>query len=492
METSREDDDVPFRPRSIVSTPGPARTHDGHRVTSGSVKASRRTSLLRDGGPAYPHPTISDADLYRHCSSELDSRERMRHMASWTLERGTSDALAYLKKHIGRSAASKSSTQSAALAEAHGTLQAALQKTLRDLSRGALDIDWSKRGASSSAVEPGPSTQKPHPRNEVNRRTAAQLERTVATMERELEAWQRTKEETDEYAAETARLEAEIPTAQDGEEADVEDDGALASLLAVAPGKRRLDKTQEEQLRDATSALANEAPWLLSLHDVAPTLQRAIAAASDVTHGSDLSGKARAIIDHAKKRQRRDRSSPPPSASDDDGTDDVQDVEVQETFGGSALDTRWKEVEFHTDLLREQAHAHAQLCLLAQRYTSSVSARGAQAIGELVSGAPPPTAAVGRRGGRGSGKATSSSPSSTSSPSSAAAAAVISQENRRNLERILAGIRSLEDGGEALGDSQHASGLGGEAKSASTAAAAHGGDVSDSDILRAFAGVNHR
>lgn len=147
------------------------------------LKSQRRVSSLRDGTIAYPHASIPDSDLFRHCSNTLPPLVRMRHLSAWVLNRGIEDALkghldSKTAKAIADSKSFGSSTNGSAatkgkgkekvpappplaltggkhahvkelsskekleLAKAKGSIEVALRRTLGDIDSTKIDLTW--------------------------------------------------------------------------------------------------------------------------------------------------------------------------------------------------------------------------------------------------------------------------------------------------------------------------------------------------------------
>lgn len=66
---------------------------NNNRRPSTVLKQSRRTSQLRSGAIAYPHSNVPDFELYRHLADNIPDVQRMRFLASWSLQRGLEKAL---------------------------------------------------------------------------------------------------------------------------------------------------------------------------------------------------------------------------------------------------------------------------------------------------------------------------------------------------------------------------------------------------------------
>lgn len=421
---------------STATTPPSANAMitSGGRISSSAVKAVRRTSLLRDGTTAHPHPVIADGDLHRHCSSEMDKKERLRHMANWTLNRST-------KKLLGRFEGTL---------DAQRTLQSVLQSTLQDLSSGKIDLVWPGLKAA------GPSQHKrPHPRNEANRRTERTLLETVKSMRDEVERWQRCKEDIQKYQAETEEMEDRA--AAEMRETASTDAEQLRALFEEMNG--------DTEMQIAREALMHEAPWFGEVDGQAE--DDAICSLA-----KDLYAEAyEQPVPHAKAVKRRRTTL----SAEVGGTANSQTADLPTILQGTQADSRWQDVEWHADLLRSRTHRIVQFAQLADRYTAAISARGAQAIDEMINGI------VGKDATQ---TTTTTKPSSTSSSTSSH----VSRQGQQTLQRILAGIRTVQSGVEIDSDVVRGGGQG------DSAAAAHAvpGDVSEGDILRAFAGLSGR
>jgi hypothetical protein len=197
--SSASDDEQHFRPSTTQK-----------RQPSDSVKRIRRTSLLKDGTPAYPHPSISDADLHNYCSADLESEERMKHVAGWILERRLKDV-------------KSSKVLQQKNAEAYrGALLAALKATLRDLNKGRFETQrdsshkhqsQASSSANSTSVLNGVGKDKMTP-NARNRKKKVELEEVVQNLKREKADWEKEQKELD-------RLKQEIDIlSREGDEVD--------------------------------------------------------------------------------------------------------------------------------------------------------------------------------------------------------------------------------------------------------------------------------
>jgi len=302
------------------------------RKSSGTVKAYRRTSLLTDGTPAYPHPKISDADLYRHCSGELKPQERMRHVVGWTLERSRKDM-----KNSGGELSAKY----------RGPLMAALESTLLDLNQGSLKIDWRQRqkgkekaiNSSSSDERARRKKSIPHPRNEANLKAQLQLVKTVRDMQQEEKTWEEVQAELKAFEEETMRLKEK----QDS--LGVEDETMNALDVTSMEGDEEWSPEDAIRMEKARRALVLEQEW-----------------ATGSSQGEKVIRKASEYISVGQEQQQ------------------------QAATLGTELDLRWRDVEFKSDLLRAKAHSFAQLSALSQRYIRAISARGAKALQEMTQG----------------------------------------------------------------------------------------------------------
>lgn len=296
------------------------------RKSSGTVKASRRTSLLTNGTPAYPHPRIPDGQLYKHCSGDMEPQERMRHVAGWTLERS-------------RNKIKESSSNNFKYRE---HLMTALELTLKDLNNGELQIDWQQRqkgkgkskyissSSSSNREEVKGKGKEPHPRNVANVKQEAILIKSVKDMQSEENAWKEAEAELEMFEAETQKLKEE-----DEGERDV--DGLDVTYME---GDIAWEEEDRIRIKLARKALSLEHDW-----------------ATGSSQGEEII-----------------RKVPCPSKDIDESL-------------GSELDPRWRVVEFKADLLRSKAHSFAQLSALSQRYINAVSAGGAKAIQDMTFGA---------------------------------------------------------------------------------------------------------
>ncbi|TKY88660.1 hypothetical protein EX895_002291 [Sporisorium graminicola] len=340
------------------------------RRSSLTLKGQRRVPSLRDGTVAYPHEDVPDHELFRHCRDTLPPVVRMKHLVGWILKR--SFDIASGKKELPvrpRDAAKKSKGKAKESNELpiftevelklvrsrDSELTAVLEQLLTDLNDGVFGVNWMGQGD-----ETDKKLLQPHPRNESNRKAAAQLSAIVEAMRSESQAWSKELTRLEDYEAETARLEALL-----------EQDGIAESGDVIAWDRADLDEAGLQQLRDAEAAV----DWLQRLQGGGST-------------------------EAAKPKSRsKGRTSKAAAARQDDEAD----------LKGTEHDPRWSDVEFNVDLLRSQSHQFAQLESLAGRYIRTVSAHAAQALRDRTSsssalaGAASSSAKGGRRRKSGTG-----------------------------------------------------------------------------------------
>lgn len=316
------------------------------RRSSLNLKGQRRVSSLRDGTVAYPHEDVPDYELFRHCSDQLPPVVRMKHLVGWILKRSLD--IASGKKELPvrpRDAAKKTkgkakeSNEFPVFTEAElelvrsrdSELAAVLEQLLNDLNDSVFGVNW--MGHNDEADK---KHLQPHPRNESNRKAAAQLSAIVDAMRSESQAWSKELTRLEDYEAETARLEALL-----------EQDSVAESGDVIAWDGADLDEAGLQQLRDAEAAVE----WL----------QR-------------LQGDGSTEVAKPKPRS-KGRTSKAATARQEDEAD----------LKGTEHDPRWSDVEFNVDLLRSQSHQFAQLESLAGRYIRTVSAHAAQALRDRTS-----------------------------------------------------------------------------------------------------------
>lgn len=316
------------------------------RRTSLTLKGQRRVSSLRDGTIAHPHVDVPDYELFRHCSDQLPPVVRMKHLVGWILKRSLDIAIGKSELPVRpRDAAKKSKGKSKepnelpVFSEAElelirkrdSELSAVLEQLLTDLNEGAFGISWMDQNDQADNKH-----RQPHPRNESNRKAAAQLSAVVDAMRSESQAWSKELTRLEDYEAETARLEAIL-----------QEDGTAESGDVIAWDRQDLDEAGLQQLRDAEAAVE----WLQRLQG----------------DGTAEAGKP--------KSRSKGRTSKAANARSDDEVD----------LKGTEHDPRWNDVEFNVDLLRSQSHQFAQLESLASRYVRTVSAHAAQALRDRTS-----------------------------------------------------------------------------------------------------------
>lgn len=140
-----------------------------------------------------------------------------------------------------------------------------------------------------------------HPRNESNRKAAAQLSAIVESMRNESQAWNKELTRLEDYEAETSRLETLL-----------EQDNTTESGDVIAWDRQDLNETGLQQLRDAEAALDR----LLRLegHEVADTAK--------------------------PKSRSKGRTSKAAAARNEDEAE----------LTGTEHDTRWADVEFNVSI----------------------------------------------------------------------------------------------------------------------------------------------
>lgn len=260
------------------------------RRSSLNLKGQRRVSSLRDGTVAYPHEDVPDYELFRHCSDQLPPVVRMKHLVGWILKRSLD--IASGKKELPvrpRDAAKKTkgkakeSNEFPVFTEAElelvrsrdSELAAVLEQLLNDLNDSVFGVNWMGHndevsidqvlccaepkldGRTNNTCDPwkfllqaDKKHLQPHPRNESNRKAAAQLSAIVDAMRSESQAWSKELTRLEDYEAETARLEALL-----------EQDSVAESGDVIAWDGADLDEAGLQQLRDAEAAVE----WLQRL-----------------------------------------------------------------------------------------------------------------------------------------------------------------------------------------------------------------------------------
>lgn len=304
------------------------------RRSSLNLKGQRRVSSLRDGTAAYPHDDVPDYELYRHCSDQLPPVVRMKHLVGWIIKRslGIATGKAELpmrprdaaKRSKGKA---KESNELPIFTEAelnlmrskHSELTAVLEQLLNDLNEGVFGISWMGHNDETDKKH-----LQPHPRNESNRKAAAQLTAIVEAMRSESQAWSKELTRLQDYEAETARLEALL-----------QDDRAAESSDVIAWNSQDLDEAGLQQLRDAEAAIE----WLGRLQRDSTT-----------------------EMAKAKPRSRA-RSSKAANARQDDEAD----------LRGTEHDARWSDVEFNVSFSNGASHANSNVTLAMLRCVVSTS-----------------------------------------------------------------------------------------------------------------------
>lgn len=317
------------------------------RRSSLNLKGQRRVSSLRDGTAAYPHDDVPDHELFRHCSDQLPPVVRMKHLVGWIVKRSLDIAsgkaeLPLRSRDVAKKAKGKAkeSNELPVFTEAESKLvrlrnsevKAVLDQVLSDLNDSVFGISWMEQGNEADKKH-----LQPHPRNESNRKAAAQLSAIVENMRNESQAWSKELTRLEDYEAETSRLEALLQEDATAETGDV-----------IAWDRNDLDEAGLQQLRDAEAAM----DWLRQLEE----------------------GPA-AEAPKAKPRS-KGRTSKAATAQQQD-----ENAELK----GTEHDPRWADVEFNVDLLRSQSHQFAQLESLASRYVRTVSAHATQALRDRTS-----------------------------------------------------------------------------------------------------------
>ncbi|CEH14650.1 Kinetochore-associated protein Dsn1/Mis13 [Ceraceosorus bombacis] len=472
----------------------------GRRDSMG-LKSQRRVSSLRDGTIAYPHASIPDSDLFRHCSNTLPPLVRMRHLSAWVLNRGIDDALkGHLDSKTAKAIADAKSFGSSAngiaapkgkgkdktpappplaltngkfahvkelsskerseLGKARGAVEGALQRTLVDIDSAKIDLTWEDK----SKAPPGKA---PHPRNVTNADLERELAATIESTKRELKAWHTEIAELEAFEAQTAALEARAgKSSSNGKSSS--GSGKLerktVEELDVDPkeGDFRWDPDQDldEEMRkiysDARSVLGAEAHW------------------------APKSGGEK--VDREIRRAAKEAAAIEAGRSSKD---------IKSELGGSDLDARWADVEYNVDRLRTRTHPYTQLSEISERYVTTISARAAQ---ELAS-----RSMLSSHGGAGSSGTSSAGagiwPSDQRDPAAASTASTSTAQSRTDVENLLRGVRDRSRvaarAAAALRDREE------QAKVASLSGVAQDagdttvGDDSTLDLLRALSSKDH-
>lgn len=305
------------------------------RSSSAARRTMRRSSLLKDGTSAIPHPQVPDDKLHRHCSGELIAGERMKHLTVWTLERSRKEM--------------KGQATSDLNAKYHTSLFNALKFTLQDVNKGSLRIDWDSKGkgrakdvdGNSKAVNGTRAKLPPHPLNESNKKQESILKVSVKELQRQDKARKQVEDDLSKFERETEQLRMQMEE-EKGENHDQRGD----ELEAIAADVWQDEWTAEDRVR---------------LKKAAGAISSSRSDASDLAHDSTLVAAAMQFLKKCGSTR-----------------DDID-------HAGRVTDPRWNDVEYSVDLLRSKSHNLAQLSSLSQRYIAAVSARGAMALKEMTS-----------------------------------------------------------------------------------------------------------
>lgn len=370
-----------------LAPPAPRRTGSGsNRRTSLNLKASRRSSNLRDGTLAHPHPSVPDKELYRHCADDMTPMLRMKHLASWTLDRArekmASTALSSIPTTLtlkGRQAKLDeqsdglwSSQERKVLERCRASVDKVMTFTLRDLGEQKMNLSWIA-AASAAKLELSPQPR-PNPLNEENLVLAEEYSALVAALRSESARWEQERRSIEAYEEATAALLGS--TTSDASQRAIA--GALSHDVTAPPaaGVGELQWSKDDlgigayaMLRDAQKALAREQSWSTSSSaegeaegEAEGMLQAAMRAAAHA-HRASMQGNGR-----ASKRE-----------------SDTAAAEWElSKIKGSDKDERWSTFEFTTDLLLSQTHRLDRLRLLSSSYTGSISSRAAQALRQMA------------------------------------------------------------------------------------------------------------
>lgn len=373
---------------TTISAPGPRlprgpptvprRTISGsNRRTSLTFKTSRRSSNLRDGTAAHPHPGVPDKELYRHCADDMPPILRMQHLATWTLDRAKADALSAAPSpqplsHRGKkpkradsmeSDGNWSSQDKLVLERCRASIEKVMAFTVRDLGEKKVNISWiGQTAATSKKSAPQPRS---NPMNESNELLSSQLASLVASLRAEKARWEKEQESIEEYEDATAamlRTTASAASTKDSVNKLLSSDATVPPRPGTIPNELSwtaadLGPEGSRRLQDAQRALALEKHWLL---DDAPR--------------SDL---LQAAIYRAAEQQQ---------AADDGLKAGANGEEEALALRGTDLDERWQDFEFQVDLLRSRTHSVDQLNLLTSSYANAISSRAAQALRQLAFG----------------------------------------------------------------------------------------------------------
>lgn len=356
---------------------------------------------------------MPDKELYRHCADNMPPVARMKHLAGWTLERARAEVLEATPSASTsgkRPTAPKGMRAAAAAAKGEGqaeedsvwnaqekkvlercrpSLEKVMLDTLRDLSDQKINISWlaaaaAGKGAASSTPQP-----RPNPLNESNKALAEQLSSLVAALRSENARWEEERKEIEALEEQTASMlgagTAAAAAAAAGTSRDVtsssSNDAAASSSSAGKLAELdwtadELDPAMSRMMQDARRALALEEKWLPAS---AGASNEAAAAATDTIASAVRAAaatKRKAYEEHLtlqRKGKRKSDMVPRPEGDDD-----------ETMIAGTDLDPRWRDVEYRADVLHSHTHIADRLSLLSSSYTSSISARAAQALRQLA------------------------------------------------------------------------------------------------------------
>lgn len=159
-----------------------------------SGKAARRVSSLRNGSIAFPHPSVPDEDLYRHCADTLDPVGRLTYLLAWCAERARPPEVHARRDH-----------------EKH--FQSTVSQTLADLDSHELTLSWLARPGRREELAlrreqraSSASVLLPHPRNVANKDRLSELQQTEGRVAAELQGWKETSQRVDTCQRRTALL----------------------------------------------------------------------------------------------------------------------------------------------------------------------------------------------------------------------------------------------------------------------------------------------
>lgn len=199
---------------------------DGRRRTRSSLsgKAARRVSSLRNGSIAFPHPSVPDEHLHRHCADTLDPVGRLTYLLAWCAERARPP-------------------EAEVRTEQDRRLQQAIAQTLADLDSHELSLSWLSRPgrreelAARKVIRATGAGLAPHPRNVANAERIAELEAAEKRISTEVQGWQDASQRVDACQRRTGLL-AE----------------ALERVWPTADQESEWDSDAESEAEDATTA----------------------------------------------------------------------------------------------------------------------------------------------------------------------------------------------------------------------------------------------